>query len=236
MSASLDAATGGHTGASGASSLTISHTASASASLATVDVSINATSTTVSGITYAGSAMTQLAAKDNTTVGGRRAETWYIASPTTGTNDVVISFSAGCKAAAGVRTWLTAASPPTGAQTKEGTGGAGSDAMTAVTSSATSIVADILASEDAGSTPDASQTVDYNELDFDGASKAKGTRKTGAASVTMSYASFTGNYAWIGYSIDASGGGGGGGATTEQFVVATRQLSDSGGVIGLVYV
>lgn len=79
-----------------ASSLTVSHVVSGSNTLLLVLVEwYNSTSVTISGVTYAGTSMTQLRTDTVTVTGSTTLTTaiYYLVAPTSGTNNIVASFS-----------------------------------------------------------------------------------------------------------------------------------------------
>lgn len=93
MAVAIDASTGINESASGATSLTISHTCGGSATYLLVFVA-DWQGDTVTGVTYNGVAMTQLCKETRTPDSGSLEIYWYgLGSPATGANNVVISRS-----------------------------------------------------------------------------------------------------------------------------------------------
>lgn len=187
--------------------LTIPYTTGSSATLMTADV-IRGTGAVVSGITYNSIAMTQLDSQTADPDFNQRVDSWYLASPASGTNNVVVTFDSAANAAAVIRTYNGATSPPTGTQHVKQTTAVTSFSGTAVTSTTNSMVADVQASDVVTLSNTASQITDGDLVDgINNARKNHSTHVTGASSVTMSY-TYNASTAllWIGYSIDASGG------------------------------
>lgn len=91
----LDATSAGITSSSGATSLTISHTVSGDNRLLVVSVAVGGASSGssfITGVTYNGVAMTQIAYTYDVDVDGQLS-LWYLVAPATGTHDVVITAS-----------------------------------------------------------------------------------------------------------------------------------------------
>ena len=76
----------------GAPSLTFAHTCTGSNRILVVGVNVSNTSITVSGVTYAGTSMTQITSQDVSTP-ATRIYLFYLVAPSTGANNVVISTS-----------------------------------------------------------------------------------------------------------------------------------------------
>ncbi len=89
MAIAFDAASGRHTGT--ASSATLAHTCSGSDRVLVVSIKV-AAGNTVSGVTYAGVAMTQLVTGTTPTV-ATRAYMFILVAPALGTNNIVATFS-----------------------------------------------------------------------------------------------------------------------------------------------
>ncbi|HEX9895911.1 MAG TPA: hypothetical protein VGA78_18410, partial [Gemmatimonadales bacterium] len=194
----------GNTGDNQVGSLTVSHTVSSSGTNKVLVVGVNiyhATSGTmasVASMTYAGQPMTFLAtAIDNAAFGSNRirSELWYIKDPTTGTNDVFMTFDINCRAVAGAITFTGVdQTTPFGSA---GTNG-GNDTTPTVTlsSAAGELVVDTvgirnIATNTVTLTAGANQTERYNDrtgID-DTNSVGAGSEEAGAGSVTMSWTS-----------------------------------------------
>jgi hypothetical protein len=182
-------------------SMTISHTTSGSNRLMLVGVALNNNqSETVSSVTYNGLALTLVGTAASTT--NTRVEIWRRIAPSTGTNDVVITFSGNLRygARAGVMTF-TGAHQTTPLGTFAGANGnTVGPATVNVTSAATDLVFDTVgcAANDTATlcgslTVGAGQTQRWNLFALDAGStgeqtRAAGSTEPGAASVTMSWA------------------------------------------------
>ncbi|MBN1421611.1 MAG: DUF2341 domain-containing protein [Planctomycetes bacterium] len=177
--------------ASDSTGLTWSHTTSGSERLLIVGVSIqNASSQTVSSVTYAGTNLTQAGAATNGTA--VRSEIWYLVAPATGANDIVVTLSAAAQFAAGAAsfTGVHQTSPLGTFASATGTGTAPS---ANVSSAGYELVIDTLAQRNSGSTSTigAGQVGMWNRLTGDATAddnvRSCGSTEEGAASVTMSW-------------------------------------------------
>lgn len=74
-------------------SATISHTVGGSDDLLVVDIETTVFGDIVTGVTYNGTSMTRMAAGSIIASSNRNTYQYYLASPATGTNNIVISFS-----------------------------------------------------------------------------------------------------------------------------------------------
>lgn len=137
----FDAANAGVTENDTDATLTFSHTTGASLSggLLVVTFAWSTTATTVSGVTYAGVAMTSGVAQAT----NRATAIWYLYNPTAGANNVVISGSGNFgRICAGSQTWSGANSTQT-PQTQTGSGTSATPSIT-VGTGATELVVDCI--------------------------------------------------------------------------------------------
>jgi hypothetical protein len=139
------------------SSLTWSHTVGVASNMALVVAVAVGSSDTVSGVTYAGSSMTQLSSKNQ---GTETLYLFYKVAPATGANNVVATFSG---TAAGIGLGVSYSNvnqtTPFGTATSSsGTSGSSSNTVTSTTTS--QLIVDINFANGSSSTAGASQTVE----------------------------------------------------------------------------
>jgi hypothetical protein len=187
VAVAFDAASSSNTGGS---SLTFSHTCSGSDRLLIVGVSVDS-GHTVSGVTYAGAAMTQIG---TATAGNVRAYLFSKVAPATGANNVVVSLAGGgsseTSAGAISFTGVSQANPLGTVGTNSGT--SGTTASVAVSSDTDEIVVDVVSVNSSTPTVGADQTSRW--ADARGSTKGAGSTETGAASTTMSWTVGSGDH------------------------------------------
>ena len=172
-----------------------------------VGVHWRTTSITVSGITYAGVALTRLG---GATVSVNRAvDYWYLIAPTTGTNNVVVTMSAAARTVVGAisRTGVHQTTPLGTAATASGTSTAPS---VTVTSATDELVDDALTASVAGAvlTAGTGQTERYDTF-YDPSIQGGGSDEAGAASVAMDWTINTSQeWCQIGVGIKPAGAAG----------------------------
>lgn len=169
------------------------------------------TNRTITGITWNGSAMTSAGADDD---GNRtRTQIFYLDSPTTGTQNLVIDLAGTCDGVAviyGVSSGATGAPEVTGAWSIDGTS---PDSVTLAGTSASSvIIGGVYFSSFSGS-----GIASSNSTRTATAINADGSYRAGSGSVSMDR-TWTGTlFEATGFAISiADGGGGGGGATLRK--------------------
>jgi hypothetical protein len=175
-----------------ASIFTFQHACAGTDRALLVGVSINHDSTTVTGVTYGGVALTQQGALSATF----RAELWSLAAPAAGVNDVVVTLSASAKAVVGATSWTNVdQDDPVGSLSSA----SGSSASPNVVASSASphLVHDVLAVREGllgnqTATAGAGQTQRWNDKTTGGVPVnlnvlGAGSAEPGAASVTMSW-------------------------------------------------
>lgn len=120
----FDAATNG--GTSGTTSLTFSHTTTGSNRILIVSVGKIDDGDVVTGVTYAGTAMTKAIAQPWPPNANSRMELWYLFAPATGANNVVITVSSNTNQVAGAAASYTGAlqsgTPDTGFTSENASG------------------------------------------------------------------------------------------------------------------
>ena len=183
MAIAFDAASS--SGGAAVTSVTWSHTTSGANRALIVGVSFwNGSTQSISGVTYAGTAMTNVGGA--TDLSNDRAQQWALSNPTTGANNVVVSFSAAVDAVCGAVSF-TGAHQTTASLT--GTQATATGTSTApsvnVTSATGEIVIDTLAQFAQTDTVGAGQTQRWNAT-F-GSEDGAGSTEAGAATVTMSW-------------------------------------------------
>jgi subtilisin-like proprotein convertase family protein len=213
----IDAVSEGNTGSTAVGSLAVPHTVGASGTnrILVVGVNIFSGSTpfpTVSTMTYAGQSMSFLTGV--TDAGARiRSEMWYIKAPTTGTNDIVITFSANAVAVAGGMSYtgVDQTTPVGTAATAQGSGTAPS---VVVSSAPGELVLDTVGiRQNTGGTQTltagSGQQERYNDVSGTSSNSnvvGAGSEEVGAASVTMSWTAFSsGAWAIVAVGIKPAG-------------------------------
>src|SRR5712692_8435108 len=105
-----------------------------------VDVTMDSASDIVTGITYAGQALTELTSIASS---GHRIDRWYRLNPATGTNNIVVSTSGGTNTfAVDAASYYNVAQSSTFGTPATATGNSGSPSNTVVTTSTTQLVID----------------------------------------------------------------------------------------------
>lgn len=164
----------------------------------TVGVRINSTSATVTGVTYAGVAMTKTAISpvDNATAGARNY-IWYLLAPATGSNNVVISTSGAVQIIAGAVSFSGADTSDFAGAENSATGTSDTPSVAVVTTRANSIVIDCVGADgDTFTGTGANQTVRW---DATATRYSQGTTEPGGASgstITMSETMSAGTANW----------------------------------------
>lgn len=226
MALALDSVTTGNGNINGAN-LTYAHTCTGS-QLVLYVFTMERNSTAISGVTYAGSSMTQIGQQAVT--GSAVCTLWRMTGPATGANNVVLASTA-----SSVHHVVSVAFSFTGADqtTPEGTpvgstANPGASPSDTVTSAAGEIVIDGLASAEnttaTTATVGAGQTQDANLTDgtVPGSSTVLGaaSHETGAASVVMSWTLSTSqSYAHVAVNVKPAAAGGGGATVPERTLI-----------------
>ncbi len=120
MAIAFDAVSSG--GGSGATSETFSHTCSGTNRLLFVGGFNQEASSTITGVTYDGEALTEIASSSQT---NNSVSLWYLIAPATGANDVVVTRSSSTDALIGVAVSYTGAKQ-SGVPDSDNTGGSSS--------------------------------------------------------------------------------------------------------------
>jgi len=174
-----------------ASSFTWSHTVGTGANrILIVGVSIrNSSSQTVTGVTYAGTPLTNIGVKANSTV--VRIEMWRLVNPPSGTANVVVTLSAAAKAVCGATSW-TGVNQTTPLGTFVSATGSTNTPTVNATSATNEVVHDTVAAQGTvTATVGAGQTQRWNAVTSGGLTSSNvrgaGSSEPGAATVTMSY-------------------------------------------------
>jgi hypothetical protein len=158
-----------------------------------VGVSLDA-SHTVTGVTYAGAALTFIGAQ-NDSGSKTRVELWYRVAPQTGTNNVVVTFSGTTNddVVVGASSWRGVhQTTPLGTLARAS--GKSSTASVIVSSATHEAVVDVVAADSKSVTAQAGQTQLWSrQLDKVGGG---GSYRPGAASVTMSWMVNNGGNDW----------------------------------------
>lgn len=201
---------------------TLSYAMHASANFCRVSVT-GYNGTTISSVTYNGVALS-LIGSELTNADGRLLSEFGLVSPATGTNNLVVTFSAsvsGALIAISGYTGVDTTSPTSGFQsfTTSGAGDTSPTNLPAVTSATDDlVVGTVVTSFDDTMTADGAQTEEANFNDeLFGSGRMATSHKAGASSVSLSW-TFTGtlDYCVLGYSIKAAAGGGGGRVTKNR--------------------
>ena len=187
--------------------LTFSHTCSGTERYLVVGVSRGLSPGTITGVTYAGVAMTSI----GTSAGATLVHLWGLIAPATGANDVVVTASA-----AGNGIVAGAISYNGVDQTTPNSGFAAAGALTVnVTSAVNDMVMDTVSS-DGGSayTPGANQTERWDVAQTGGGDSfsGAGSHEAGQATVTMSWTGGGASPRIGAVSVEAAGGAGPAGA------------------------
>ncbi|GAC1603610.1 MAG: hypothetical protein NVS3B29_08400 [Candidatus Saccharimonadales bacterium] len=180
---SVDASSSSNT-ANTATSLTWSHTVGAGANLLMVGFSYNAG--TISSVTYNGVAMTQ---KSTVTNGTSITAMYYLVSPATGANNVVITLGSANSIIGGATSFIGADTvTPLGPAVTTGLSNTNTITSGAVTSAAGEIVFDSLGvALDVTASPGAGQTQGWFIHNPTAGDSGGGSTKAGASSVTTSW-------------------------------------------------
>lgn len=187
----FDAASNGRSATSD-QTLTVSHVVSGSNRLLVVAVttsdSIDA-DRPITGITYAGTPLTKATSTQNN-AGDFGAEIWYLVAPSTGTNNIIITATAGITRIVGGGVSLTGIDQTTPLDATGGAQGSSGESSAVVTTVADNAwVVDANAQNTSGgATVGTDQTERWNNIGtvLDGASSTEGP-KTPAGAVTMSW-------------------------------------------------
>lgn len=168
----------------GATSLTWSHTCTGTDRAIEVDLSYYAPGgQTVTGVTYAGVALTQIDRQDDGATDW--AEIWVLSNPASGANNIVASFSGSIAAVGGGKSY-TGAHQTTASLTGTPAKASGSSTTptVTVTSAVGEIASDCVANFLANESPDTgTERWDQSNADIGGA----GSTRTGAATVAMDW-------------------------------------------------
>ena len=179
-----------------ATSLTFAYSTSGSNRYLTVSVIIDSSST-VTGVTYNGVAMTNLVSIRNT--GGHIVYIWGLVAPATGSNNVVVTASSSTTIGAGAIafTGVNQTTPTSSPQTNQ------ADAVTSssltVTSKVDDMVIDTIGSAISAPTVGAGQTQRYSLTPL--TTVFRGSTETGASSVTMSWTMTSSDVAHAGINL-----------------------------------
>mgnify|MGYP001561318198 CR=1 FL=1 len=176
--------------AANAASLTFAHTVGAGGTNRVLIVGVSIDNRTVTGVTYAGVAMTSVGSVAN---GAQISHLWRLVNPATGANDVAITLSGGGTDIVGCAISVTGAHQTSPVGTFASATGTSTAVTVNVTSAADELVVD-MASVDAGAlTVGAGQDSRCNATAGD--NQGGGSTEAGAGTVTMSWTS-TVSSAW----------------------------------------
>lgn len=204
MAISIDATSAAANNVTGVTSVTWSHTVASGATILVVQSGLVTTGTTISGITFNGTALTRAVQYYNSF--NVQSEIWYLVSPTATTANIVVTYSVDANKALepknGAISMLgTDTSSPLGVT---GTAGTSTGAVTksVTTTAANSYLVDMVtqAGTDLGSPTGSGQTQAWRDLNSagggtDGGGSYMATTSTG--SYTMSWGgTTTGNWAY----------------------------------------
>jgi hypothetical protein len=175
-----------------AGSLTWAHTVgSGSNRFLIVGVSIRNANSQVSGITYAGAALTFIGAQNNSD-NAVRTEMWYRAAPTVGTANVVVTLTSAAKMVGGAVSFfgVNPSSPQNAAVTANSTGTGTTDPSVTIGSATNEMIVTATSTEgSAGTVTPTNQTQQWNNFYGTSGGDAAGFGGTvaGAASVTLGW-------------------------------------------------
>ena len=161
-------------------SLTIAHTCAGSNLVLVVDVRVSDLTTTVTGITYNGVALTKI--DSQTAPAGRSIEKWYLINPATGANNCVISLSASPGSVRGDVRSYTDVHQTTAIGTPAKASGTSTAPTVNVTSATDERVVDGIAHAN-----NTTQTVGAGQTQRGSQTGMATSEEAGAASVTMSW-------------------------------------------------
>ena len=204
MTIQFDAASSANTLGAALATLTWAHTVTAAGTgrLLTVGVSIKTTAgQIVTGITYAGVALTKLDDHDSP-IPDVRAELWYLKSPSTGANNIVVTLSAGARFCAGGMSFTEVDQVDTFGTVAEANGFS-MLATVNVVSSTEQVVIDVCAKHNTRDYPivvGANQTQRYQTANTHGVDTGNaiiaGSTEPGAGAVVMSWSWALFNQDW----------------------------------------
>ena len=198
----FDAATTGT--ALNTNTLTFSHTVGAGGTNRLLTVGVSFDNRAVTGVTYAGTAMTNIGTAANAPAS---ASLWRLTAPATGANDVAITMNGGGVNIVGCAISLTGVDQTTPVGTGATATGATSPATVNVSSATDEMVVDIVGVENQTATAGAGQTDRCNALaDIN---RGAGSTEAGAGTVTMSW-TLGADAAWaiVGVSAKVAAAGG----------------------------
>lgn len=204
MPIAFDAVTVAGSSNTGTSWSALSHTAAGSDRAVFVCVSCSSQSD-VTSVTYGGVSMTKVDSIKNIDFNGHHAAMWKLSAPATGSQAVVIGFSAAVAATAAAISF-TGCHQTTSSLTGTPAKAAGSSTSPSISVSSASgeVVLDVLSFIDRTATGGAGQDVLWNSagVPADGRPGGAGSTEAGASSVTMSWSLNTsGHWAMVGVSI-----------------------------------
>ena len=181
---------------------TLSHTVGAGGANRILVVGVSPRSTTVSGVTYGGQALTLVTGGAQSSPGNARAELWYKVAPLENANDIVVTLPGNDWAVVGATSWTQVhqTTPFGTAATASGTSTAPS---VPVTSGTGDVVVDVLAAAgNPTTTVDGSQTQRWNTANGNKITGAGSHEDGGASSTTMSWAlGASGDWAIVGVAL-----------------------------------
>ena len=205
MALAVDAVTSARVG--GVTSLTISHTCSGANRVLRTGVSWAGFAITVTGVTYAGAALSSIGSRvdadDNTGI-----HIWRRIAPATGANDVVITMSASCTDIVCGNISFTGADQTTPDGAFNSAIGNSTTPSVVITSATGEIVMDTLDYAEVGAAPGAGQTEQWDSS-TGAAINGAGSTEAGAASVTMSWTITSAGWVTGGAAVKPVAAGGG---------------------------
>ncbi|MFV1965127.1 MAG: DUF4347 domain-containing protein [Pirellulaceae bacterium] len=189
LDVTVDATSTG-TAATSANSVTVSHTTSGSNRLMLVGISFGHDSgDSVSSVTYNGTSLSLVGARDNNNSSDSRVEIWSLVAPDTGTHDVVVNFSGTNHRGATIGVMsFTGVDQPTALGSFASAEGDSSSPSATVASSANEMVFGVVAFDDTTDwdlTPGAGQTERWDL--FQDQANGGGSTEAGSASVVTSW-------------------------------------------------
>jgi len=211
-----------------------SHTSTGANRVGVVGIAVRDDAADVTGVTWGGASMTFV--RLDVIAAVVRLETWIIVAPATGAQTVEATMSVAADAAGGSMSFTGAAQAGQPTNNAGGTGVSTGPTAT-VTSAVDRMVAGFVMGErlntDVQIAPGADQTQRFSQSGpTANRPRLEGTTEAGAASVVTSW-TFTNSDDWAVAAIDIDTAAGAG---TEQFMVAARELTSGGGMIGRDYI
>jgi chitodextrinase len=204
---SVDATAAGTTGATNANTVSWSHTTAGGVNLLLVSVEFNAGNRTVTGVSYAGRALTRVPAslaRSGTTTTDRQVEVWSLLSPPAGAGQVSATVNGGTASITGQSATFSGVNTTTPLGTAVAKGGTGANPSVTASGTSRGLVFTAVSTRGGAPTPPSGSIKPVTNVAgtnaFGGAAGL-----AGASSVTATWTAPAGNNAVTAVPINAAG-------------------------------